>query len=356
MRDHPSTDNNTFNSQVAEHTDGQESRPTITHTFSSDIKRGLLPLKMSRMHVGDAFLRGMGQILEDFIIIVLAALLCRLSWLLYPASLVLIGCRQRGLADILHQSAHHTLARNRVANVVLGTICSGYLVFQLFIPYRVSHVKHHHPNLGHPVKDPDMRQHVADGLYDVPDWHTFKHRHVLRPLLGAHIPSYLGYVLRDRLCPSSSPQHTYMGWTAVQELRVFLVYWLFLLLVGYLSESLWILVLFWVVPYATSFQIVGYMIELSEHYPIKFGQAALLQTRNRNGREWERWLTGIHQENYHLVHHLDPSIPSWNLESAHHVMLQDEQYRMVNERYGGLFTKLNPRQLTFFEQVRESLA
>jgi hypothetical protein len=61
-------------------------------------------------------------------------------------------------------------------------------------------------------------------------------------------------------------------------------------------------------------------------------------TRNRKSRTWEKFLTGIHNDNYHLEHHLDPRTPFWNLGKARQVRLADPNYVAVDRQLGGLFT------------------
>jgi fatty acid desaturase len=76
------------------------------------------------------------------------------SLIVYFIAICIIGARQRGLADCLHVATHHCFASNRYVNHFLGTFASGYLIFQSFHGYQISHVRHHHPHLG-TSKDPD---------------------------------------------------------------------------------------------------------------------------------------------------------------------------------------------------------
>src|SRR6185503_1043812 len=100
------------------------------------------------------------------------------------------------------------------------------------------------------------------------------------------------------------------------------------------------LLLFWVIPYLTSFQILGWYIELSEHTPFLENQTVdLYMARNRKSRGLEKFLTGIHNDHHHLDHHLNPAIPFWNLPKANRIWLQDPNYAAQDRRTGGLFTR-----------------
>lgn len=74
--------------------------------------------------------------------------------MVYFLTVLVIGARQRGLADCLHQASHQCLASNKKLNFLLGTVFSGYTVFQSFYGYEASHVRNHHPHLG-TQRDPD---------------------------------------------------------------------------------------------------------------------------------------------------------------------------------------------------------
>jgi fatty acid desaturase len=107
---------------------------------------------------------GFADVLEDWLIIYLFIFLTKyifyfsssflLTFPFYLLTICVIGSRQRGLADCLHQASHHCLANNSIWNFFLGTFCSGYLIFQNFHGYQISHVRKHHSYLG-TDKDPD---------------------------------------------------------------------------------------------------------------------------------------------------------------------------------------------------------
>jgi fatty acid desaturase len=84
---------------------------------------------------------------------------------------------------------------------------------------------------------------------------------------------------------------------------------------------------------------VGWLCEISEHYPLfETGKNNLQMTRNRFAKWWEAWFFSMHNENYHLTHHLYASIPFWNLPKAHSVMMKDEEYALYNSCFGGIFS------------------
>jgi fatty acid desaturase len=102
----------------------------------------------------------------------------------------------------------------------------------------------------------------------------------------------------------------------------------------------WFALILWLAAYLTVFQTLNWLIELCEHFPIiRTGKNDLEITRNREGHWVEDFITGMHGEKWHLVHHLQPSIPYWLLKDAHRVMMDDSAYAAANEGNSGVFTR-----------------
>ncbi|HFC7429411.1 TPA: fatty acid desaturase, partial [Neisseria meningitidis] len=95
-------------------------------------------------------------ILYDYLIIIFSIFLSEQSYWFLPLTILLIGSRQRALATILHEASHSALTKNKKFGQILGTYFSGYLIFQSWNSYCVSHVKNHHPKLG-TDSDPDYK-------------------------------------------------------------------------------------------------------------------------------------------------------------------------------------------------------
>ncbi|XWK91415.1 MAG: fatty acid desaturase [Phormidium sp.] len=70
-------------------------------------------------------------------------------------------------------------------------------------------------------------------------------------------------------------------------------------------------------------------------------QINLYMSRNRHSHWLENFLTGMHNESYHLVHHLNPTIPFWNLPKAHQIYLRDKNYALFDRQAGGIFISAN---------------
>ena len=271
---------------------------------------------------------------KDYAIIVFAIYLSLgVSYWFYPLSLFLIGTTQRALTNVLHESTHKVLAKNRAINDFAGTFLSGYLVFHLYQSYSTSHIKNHHVHLGHPEKDPDYNFHLKCGLYDLQQSeHEFFLKNVVMALSGYRTLQYIKYVVKDRV-QGQDPRIR-------NERRVMWAYWAVILAVAVWFGVVAELVLFWLVPLFTTAVAVGWIIELAEHYPLPAAETdKLLLTRNRKGSALENFFFGRHDDNYHLVHHLHPSIPHWNMRKAHKLLMSHPEYARWDNMWAGIFTR-----------------
>ena len=321
------------------------------HKFSSDIRVEIAALTdLDNWHA-------LLLVLEDYLIIGLSIASCYLiSWYLYPVAVLIIGARHRGLANLLHASVHRTLAKNPLLNFLLGSIFSGYLIFQQVVIYQQSHVLQHHGNFGDSVKDPDYNYHIEAGLYQNLTPTEFRFRYILLPLIGAKVPAYLFYVIRERFWTKVDSDKQTAFVSAIVDKSLFLGQWLLILgMLGYLGLIKEFL-LFWIVPYLTSFMILGWFTELSEHYPlIQLSNDTICMSRNRHGNWIERFLTGIHNDHYHQEHHLNPAIPMWNLPKAHQIHIRDSVYSEWDSQWGGIFFSADRNRKTLLYYLMNRL-
>lgn len=258
-----------------------------------------------------------------------AATLCRpapLFWTVYVlVTFPVVATRQRALATLLHESAHGILASNKKLNRLLGTYCSGYLIFQTFEAYFDSHVKGHHGHFGDPDRDPDLRDHLRRGLYEPQSAAGFVWRHLVRPVLTAPV------TLANRLVA-----RTVFGGAGRRELGRLAV-----IAIGGTTAACALfgyrdVVLFWYGPLLFGFPAVNWCLELLEHFPYPlYAQFDVEATRHRVLGPVTRHLFGIHNEGYHLDHHLSPGIPFWNLPRAHRVRMRDPRYAAAVARSAG---------------------
>ena len=183
------------------------------------------------------------------------------------------------------------------------------MIFQSWDSYSLSHVKNHHPKLGSEF-DPDFAYYKQSGIFEINSKSKFFWKFFFSRLFCLNIFQSLKYLIFNRLMVCSNKN---------ELIKIMLVHLVFFtigtFLIGYKFYFL-----YWLLPYLTTFQVVTWFIELAEHYPmISYAKNNLYASRNRFSHVVEHFFTGMHGENYHLIHHLFPAIPFWNLSKAHKI-------------------------------------
>jgi len=294
------------------------------HEFSGEIRSRIRELQTLNNWSGP-----LGLAMD---IVVIAAAVWAASWSmwLYPLAVLMIGARQRALASLLHESCHKTLMKNRALNDAVGRWGAGFPIFQSHRAYLRSHVLLHHSFLGDEKRDPDYINYLETGLFEVRDRLDFLVRFVFRTAFLLNVGSYLKYLGAHRLKGLASQRSEWIGLLVVQALLA----GVFALTTGPFGYFM-----FWIVPFLTSFQVIGWFSEIAEHYPLmKTADSTLTMTRNRFPSWPEALVIGMHGDNYHLVHHLFPAVPFWRLAEADRVLMADPRYAAVNRTAGGIFT------------------
>lgn len=296
------------------------------HMFSPEIKK-----QIKALCVYDNY-HAVVALLLNYFLIAAAVYLAEMNLYFLPITLLVIGSRQRALATLLHEAAHGVLAKNKKLNRLIGEFFSGGLVYQTWSSYRASHVMAHHHKLGDKDKDPDFQFYLKSGVYENKSRRAFFFQYLVCPILFVSSFSSLKYLLVHRLFQDAK----------AKELAVLLVSHSVLAAVGTYFAGAKFYFLYWLLPYLTVFQAITWFIELAEHYPIVANaQSNLYATRNRFSHPVEQVLTGMHGENFHLIHHLFPSVPFWNMQRAHRILLQDTEYARINSTSGGIFWSAN---------------
>ncbi|MFA0999231.1 MULTISPECIES: fatty acid desaturase family protein [Pseudomonas syringae group] len=303
-----------------------------TFKFSRDIMRELAQLRPDNI-------TGALYILKDYLVILTCVFVTlNISEWFYPIAVLMIGAHQRGLTTISHDAAHRILAKNTWWNHCLGTTFAAYPIFQRHWAYRVSHVHLHHPHLGDPEKDPDLQFFIASGVYEVRDPREYKFSIVWKAILGGATLRYLRYLWHNRFLISNRHDKDVNQQGAAIDTYGFVAFWVIVIAGFVMTDNVHLLLLFWLVPYLTTFQILGWFTEIAEHSPMcETENQNIYLTRNRKGNWMERVLFGVNFDEYHLEHHLSPGVPFWLLKRAQEIRMRDPEYAEIAKSWGGLF-------------------
>lgn len=238
-------------------------------------------------------------------------------WYGYVAAVIWIGARQHALAILMHEGTHYRIAANRRLNDFVSELFLAAPIFVSLRDYRDNHFAHHrHVNSD---SDPDwlIKQNA--------DWVFPKNRRallvlLLQDLFALRSKEHLtGVVLPLNLPPKSWREFwRYHFW----RLLFYAAALSAIVLSGLLPQFL----LYWILPYFTWLKVVFRVRSIAEHFAIE-NESVYSLTRTTYPRWWERLLLAPKNVNYHLDHHLYPSVPFYNLPKLHQALLAQPQFR-----------------------------
>ncbi len=220
---------------------------------------------------------------------------------------VFIGTRMRGLNNIIHECSHATFSTVRGDNGLIGKICAA-LLFNSFSDYRDEHLSHH-AHLGDYEHDMDL-QGIRDLKLHEPLSPRVVLRHVITPMIGRHLPYYLGLNMKDR-------DGRVFQWLKYGVLAAALVFTVVFPMTG---------ILFVIAPFVLVYSALNYWADCLDHAGIVASADDLEASRNILAPGPIRWLFFPRNDCYHLVHHLFPHIPARYLGMSHEQLMQDDLY------------------------------
>jgi fatty acid desaturase len=224
-----------------------------------------------------------------------------------PLAWILIGSRFRALGNMMHECAHRSFVRSRRWNRIFGHLLS-FVDFTDFAEYTHEHFTHH-AQLGadgdldarprralFAALGPFDRRYLRYGL-------TLRHlRHYIRPIFFSRRDSLAVGLARLGFNASLlAGAHFVVGWPC------FLLYY--------------------AVPYLTAYQIFRFLSDAADHGGILAERDELDRSRNHIHRwGWVNWLAFPAADQYHLVHHIFPGVPTPSLARVHGILLASPLY------------------------------
>ena len=196
--------------------------------------------------------------------------------LIYIVAIILIGSRMRAFDNLMHEACHRSLFTNKFWNKWIACLFVAFPVFTSYTAYCNSHFQHHR-NLWDEENDPDTKRYRLVGL-DKPQKSTkmFVKNHIVKVLLLFHVPKYIVGTVSANLYTKEVPKSEIwvrnIFWIAIITSSVIFNFWLYL-------------ILYWLIPILTTFQVIRYWAEMAEHSGLN-NESELTASRNTFGMPW----------------------------------------------------------------------
>lgn len=252
---------------------------------------------------------------------VIAAAIAISQWaqhpLAYLAAVVVIGGRMHGFAVLLHDFAHYRFLNGR--KQLSDWICDLFLAFPILTTvgsYRDNHLAHH--RYTNTDDDPDWSFKLGRRKFTFPkSWQEGAVELLAYLVVIGSIIDIFGILHRLRDAPKPSRSYRLI------RLGYYLVLATFFTLMGIWTE----VVLYWFVPFLTTFFLFMHIRSVAEHFGSMDYSDELGGTRSILPHRWERAIFAPHHVNHHLEHHLYPSVPFYNLPQLHAALMANPAYR-----------------------------
>ena len=221
---------------------------------------------------------------------------------------LVIASRQHGLLLMMHEAAHLHLSRHQRVNDLVSDLFCAYPFFMRTEKYRSTHLPHH-LHLG-TAQDPDWVL-----VKDQKAWQFPKAKKEIYQILG--IRFFAGDLLL--FLKKHANFHFFRKPGAF-------IYWALILSAVIYFKLTSLFLLYWILPILTVLSVSLRIRAIAEHSGLP-GQSELKQSRNVKTHLLEEFFLSPHNGNYHLDHHLYPSVPFYNLKKLHRSLMRTEVYQ-----------------------------
>jgi fatty acid desaturase len=260
-----------------------------------------------------------------------------LAWIV---AVVVLGGRQLALAILMHECAHHSLFRTRAWNDVLGKWLCAAPVWQRLDAYRKHHLAHHahtslpgDPDLGLVEPFPTSRRSLARKLARDISGIAFFRRVLGQLAMDAGLLTYSASTGQTRVSPRPSVGTvlanlaTRFGPVVLTNLALAGV------LVAFGRGELYAA---WVIANATTFSLFVRLRSIAEHAVADTTTDPLRNTRTTIANPIARLTVAPHHVNFHLEHHLAPTVPHYRLPRFHRLLRERGAYADAQLAHGYL--------------------
>lgn len=244
--------------------------------------------------------------------------------LVYAVCVLVMASQQHALAILAHEAVHYRLYNNRRVNDILGKL-AGWMISVSMLTYRIVH-RLHHNHLYQPI-DPDLALQAG-----YPRGKSYLIKRLAKDVVGLTTIKNYAYFYGQPGSNTASPADSKRTRQLIDDTsaglkeaaardRIIAALFQVVVLALAIATGWWFdYLVLWLLPQLTIFQALLRFRALAEHGAVPDTSDVRTATRTTMASWWSRWLVFPHNVNYHLAHHLYPSIPHYRLKQAHHAL------------------------------------
>ena len=239
--------------------------------------------------------------------------------LTYLIAVIIVGARMHALAILMHDASHFRFLKNKGWNDFITNWLTMYPLFTSIEKYRDNHMRHHrHLNSEH---DPDWAAKLTKREFHFPKsksafiWTVLSYLFLYQGASDA-----IWFLKRFGSDKTEASKNNWSG--KISRILFFVILFTLLTVFGLWKYYL----LFWFVPYLTSFFMFQYIRSVAEHFGELAYDHLLTSTRTVKANWLERLIIAPHNVGYHIEHHLYPGVPYYHLPKLHQLLMKDEAF------------------------------
>jgi len=265
------------------------------------------------------------HIIIEWMLILIAIRVCERFWepWLYLATIVVIATRQHSLMIMLHEGTHYRLCRNRKINDWVSELVLAWPVLISARSYRANHFAHH--RYLNTDRDPDWVRRKGDQ-----NWVFPKRPRELAVLLLGDLTG-LGAVALVKLLRTVASRDSDVS-KGFRTARY--VYYAAVMAIALWTRTAHLLFLYWFVPLFTCLVCIFRIRSIAEHSALGAARTSYAGSRTTLPSFLERIFLAPKNVNYHLEHHLYPSVPFFRLPRLHELLSAKPEFRQAHVTHG----------------------
>lgn len=250
-------------------------------------------------------------LLIEWLIILSTFAIC--TWLNHPLSYLIGICvmatRMYAFYSLTHEGCHYHLISNKKINDIIGNIFFAWPILSDIQEMRRLHFLHH--KFLQTDKDPEIK-HLEYKEFQFPLKKKELIYIVLKDLTGIN---FLVYRWKKIIQLPKIKQ-----WDFNKTL-----YYLIIVGIVIYSGYFFQLLILWIIPYVTIFQLLNRIRLYYEHF--NFSPLKKHKTRTLHLSQWAAAFIAPYGLGYHAEHHLYPGVPFYNLRKIHAILSKNKDYQ-----------------------------